>query len=321
MSDNMYQSMARSDFSRVRLKESIGRILTLLKAQKDEMLSLGDVRSLLRPDSETYRGMQTVLIDRIVGSEGRYKDFNRAFLPRHDKLMRRWIRVDEAHYRNIILPPIKLFEIGGAYFVRDGNHRVSVAKAQGAEFIDAEVISLSSEISLIPDMSREQIKRAVIEFEKCRFYETTKLDMLRPGCSLEFTEVGRYDEILAHIREHKWYLNLSKTEEIPFEEAAVSWYDKVCAPVIAIIRETGLIARFPSATEADLYVFIGKHWGELNARYGPLFTLEEAAEDFSSAWRKSRLRKQAGMLFARIRRLFTGRGKGSRRAPGRSSGQ
>lgn len=300
----MYRSMARNDFSRVRMKESIGRILALLKAQKDEMLSLGDVRSLVRPESETYRGLQTVPIDKIVGSEGRYRDFNRAFLPRHDKLMRRWISVDEAHYRNVILPPIKLFEIGGAYFVRDGNHRVSVAKAQGAAFIDAEVISLSSEIALTADMGREQVKRAVIEFEKQRFYEVTKLDKLCPGCRMEFTEIGRYDEILAHIREHKWYLNLSKTEEIPFEEAAASWHNTVYAPVVSIIRETGLISRFSGVTEADLYVFIGKHWGELNARYGPLFTLEEAAEDFMRAWRASRLRRGAGALAAWLGRLL-----------------
>jgi len=309
----MYSSMTRSDFGRARMRESVGRILALLKAQKDEMLSLGDVRSLVRPESETYRGLQTVPIDRIVGSEGRYRDFNRAFLPRHDKLMRRWMSVDEAHYRNVILPPIKLFEIGGAYFVRDGNHRVSVAKAQGAEFIDAEVISLSSEIALAPDMGREQIKRAVIEFEKQRFFDATKLDRLRPDCGMEFTEVGRYDEVLAHIREHKWYLNLSKTEEIPFENAAVSWYDTVYAPVVSIIRETGLISRFSGVTEADLYVFIGKHWGEMNARYGPLFTLEEAAEDFMRAWRASRLRRGAGALAAWIGGLFRPRANRAKR--------
>ena len=151
----MFQAMARSDFGKLRTRETIARILSLLKVQRDEMLSLGDVRSLLRPDSETYRGMQTVLIEKIVGSEGRYKDFNREFLPRHDKLMRRWMRVDVAHYQNITLPPIKLFEIGGVYFVRDGNHRVSVAKSQGAEFIDAEVISLSSRDPLTPGMTRE----------------------------------------------------------------------------------------------------------------------------------------------------------------------
>ena len=297
----MYRSMARNDFSRVRMKESIGRILALLKAQKDEMLSLGDVRSLVRPESETYRGLQTVPIDRIVGSEGRYRDFNRAFLPRHDKLMRRWISVDEAHYRNIILPPIKLFEIGGAYFVRDGNHRVSVAKAQGAEFIDAEVISLSSEIALSPDMTRDEIKRAVIQFEKRKFFEVTCLDRNRPDCSIEFTEIGRYDELLSHIREHKWYINLKRKEEIPFEEAAVSWYDTVYAPIVRIIREAGLLWRFPGATEADLYVFIGKHWGELNARYGPLFTLEEAAEDFSNVRRSRGVLRGARSFLNRLR--------------------
>ena len=304
MNDNMYQSLARSDFGRLRTRETIARILSLLKAQRDEMLSLGDVRSLLRPDSETYRGMQTVPIERIVGSEGRYKDFNREFLPRHDKLMRRWMRVDVAHYQNIILPPIKLFEIGGVNFVRDGNHRVSVAKAQGAEFIDAEVISLSSEISLSPGMTREELKRAVIDFEKRRFFEVTHLDFLRPGCGLECTEVGRYDEILSHIREHKWYINLKKSEEIPFEQAAASWYDTVYFPIATIVREAGLLTRFPRSTEADLYVFVSKHWSELNNNYGPLFTLEEAADDLTVSPRRPRGSKAARSLAGRLREAF-----------------
>jgi len=300
MSDNLFQQMARSDFSKLRTRETLTRILSLLKPQKDEMLSLGDVRSLLRPDSETYRGMRTVLLDRIVGSEGRYQDFNRAFLPRNDKLMRRWTRVDIAHYQNISLPPIKLFEIGGVYFVRDGNHRVSVAKAQGAEFIDAEVISLASEIGLSPDMTRDEMKRAVIDFERGRFFDTTHLDALRPGCALELTEVGRYDELLAHIREHKWYINQKKLEEIPFEQAALSWYDTVYTPIARIVRDARLLSRFPQHTEADLYVFIGQHWSELIKRYGPLFTLEEAAEDFSLRPRATRLARLARRLRALV---------------------
>jgi hypothetical protein len=304
MSDDRFQSMARSDFSKLRTRETIARILSLLKVQRDEMLSLGDVRSLLRPDSETYRGMRTVPIEKIVGSEGRYKDFNRKFLPRHDKLMRRWMRVDMAHYQNVTLPPISLFEIGGVYFVRDGNHRVSVAKAQGAEFIDAEVISLSSEIVLSPSMSLPDLKQAVIDFEKRRFYEETRLDFHRPGCMIEFTEVGRYEEILSHIREHKWYMNLKKTEEIPFEQAAVSWYDAVYFPIVTIIRDARLLARFPQTTEADLYVYVGKHWSELNRRYGPLFTLEEAAEDLSVVSRGARARKVLKALWARLRAIL-----------------
>jgi hypothetical protein len=38
--------------------------------------------------------------------------------------------------QDITLPSILLYEIGGVYFVRDGNHRVSVAKIKGVEFID-----------------------------------------------------------------------------------------------------------------------------------------------------------------------------------------
>jgi hypothetical protein len=303
MNDGPFQSLARSDFGRMRTRETLTRILSLLKARRDEMLSLGDVRSLLRPDSETYRGMQTIPIEKIVGSEGRYKDFNRAFLPRHDKLMRRWISVDLAHYQDVALPPIKVFEIGGVYFVRDGNHRVSVAKAKGAEFIDAEVISLTSEIPITPDMSRDELKKAVIDFEEKRFSEMTRLDRRWPDCRVAFTEVGLYDELLGHIREHKWYMNLKQSAEIPFETAAESWFADVYHPIVQIIRETNLLARFPRNTEADLYVFVGRHWAELGRRYGPLFTLEEAAEDFSIAAR-TRIARKARRWGATLLGLF-----------------
>jgi hypothetical protein len=304
MNESLYTSMARTDFGRLRTRETFMRILSLFKAHRDEMLSLGDVRTLVRPDSETYRGMKTVPIEKIVGSEGRFKDFNRAFLPRHDKMARRWMRVDMAHYQNLILPPIKLFEIGGMYFVRDGNHRVSVAKAQGAEFIDAEVISLASKIALSPEMTREEIKRAVIEFEKRCFFEETHLDTQRPGCVISPSDVGRYDELLAHIREHKWYINLKNAEEIPFEKAALSWYDNVYFPIVRIVRDSRVLSRFPHATEADLYIYVGRHWSELIKRYGPLFTLEEAAEDFTFPPTAKGILKSARRLGKRVALMF-----------------
>lgn len=311
--DNRYafSMLAKSDFGRARQREIMGRILGLLKSQKDEMLSLGDVRDLVRPDSETYRGMQTVPIAKIVGSEGRAHDFNRAFLPRHDKMMRRWMNVDMAHYQNVILPPIRVFEIGGAYFVRDGNHRVSVARMQGAEFIDAEVTSLSSEIPITPGMGRGEIERAVIAFERRRFLDETDLARTRPDADIVFSDIGRCDEIMGHIREHKWYLNQHQTAEIPLGDAAVSWYDTVYLPIVRIIREERLLSRFPKATEADLYVYIGHHWAELGRTYGPIFTLEEAAEDYSNDSRRSPLARrlkrwgrQIGAWWKATRRSF-----------------
>ena len=51
-------------------------------------------------------------------------------------------RVDPAFVRGEELPPVSLYKIGDRYFVEDGNHRVSVARYQGAEMIDAEVTEL-----------------------------------------------------------------------------------------------------------------------------------------------------------------------------------
>jgi hypothetical protein len=154
-------------------------------------------------------------------------------------------------------------------------------------------------------MSGDDLRRAVIDFERARFFEDTGLDRLRPGCRIDFTSVGRYDELLSHIREHKWYINLKKATEIPHAEAVVSWYDTVYTPIVEVIRSSRLLARFPGKTEADLYVFVGQHWSELNRRYGPLFTLEEAAEDFSSLSRRPGVivRRAGSALAGALRRL------------------
>jgi hypothetical protein len=221
-----------------------------------------------------------VPIDRIVGSEGRYLDFNRIFLPKREHLRGRWTRVDLAHYEQIHLPPVTLYEIGGVYFVRDGNHRVSVARTQGAEFIDAEVISLKSRLALAPDMNREELKKAVIQLEKREFFRRTGLEALRPGVEMEFTDTGRYDEILRHIHAHKYFINQSKPYEIPFREALLSWHDQVYEPLVRLICSEHILANFPGREAADLYVWIVGHWDVLKRQYGQGYPLEHAVEDF-----------------------------------------
>jgi len=275
-----FDSLAKEDFNRARLRAVFGRALALLRNEKDQLLSLQEVKALLRPESESYRGLRTVLIERIVGSEGRYLDFNRIFLPKREHLRGRWTRVDLAHYQQVHLPPVTLYEIGGVYFVRDGNHRVSVARTQGAEYIDAEVISLKSRLALAPGMSREELKAAVIELEKREFFRQTGLDELRPGLSMQFTDTGRYDEVLRHIHAHKYYINQSKPFEIPFQEALESWYDNVYEPLVRLVASEDILAHFPGREAADLYVWIVGHWDVLKRQYGPGYPLAQAAEDF-----------------------------------------
>jgi hypothetical protein len=299
---DIYAIQASEDFSKARGKAFLSRIQHFMDADKDKLLSFNDVREILKPKNQTYKGMQTVPIELIVGSEGRYRDFNKYFLPKSDHLKSRWVRVDEAHIKDIILPPIQLYEIGGVYFVRDGNHRVSVARSQGIEMIDAEVISLSSEITITPQMTADEMRHLIIAGEKNTFYEKTGFGGYTGCYDLDFSMPGRYDVIYNHILVHKYYLNQDKSKEIPFPEALISWYNHVYDPIIKIIADERICLHFPGRTAGDLYVWIVKHWDFLKKKYGIHYSAFDAAKDFSQKYGKN---KGTFILFAAslLRRL------------------
>jgi hypothetical protein len=272
-----------------------------MNADRDKLLSFHDVKEILKPKNETYRGMRTIPINLIVGSEGRYRDFNKYFLPRSGHLRSRWVRVDEARLSDYILPPIQLYEIGGVYFVRDGNHRVSVARSQGTEFIDAEVTSLSSEIPLSANMTTDDLRLALIKYEKKIFYDKTEFGKLT-GCEdLDFTSTGRYDVIYNHILVHKYFLNEKVPGEIPFSDALVSWFYEVYEPILEIIQEERLYLNFPGRTPSDLYVWIVKHWDFLKKKYG-VYSMPMAALDFSRKYGKNEkgFKRFLAIIFDRI---------------------
>lgn len=256
------------------------KIMNLFSPSRQELFSLNEVRRVLHPRGERYRGMQTVPISKIVGSEGRYRDFNKQFLPRHEYLRGRWESIDKAHLRDVILPPILLYEIGGVYFVRDGNHRVSVAKSQGVLSIDAEVISLDTEIPLHESLTRDGLRKAVIEHEKQLFLKRTRFDEI-VGYDLNFSATGRYDEIEQHIQGHKYFLNQHEMMEIPLERAMISWYRNVFLPIVEIIEDQKIISRFPGRTCADLYLWIVRRWNELKIQYGQDFPMADAVTDYT----------------------------------------
>jgi len=273
---NFVNNQAKDDFNRARNRALINELQNFLAPDKKKLLSFHDVKKILKPQNEVYVGMKSVPINKIIGSEGRYRDFDNHFLPRSGYLRQRWERVDQAHLTDIPLPPIQLYEIGGMYFVRDGNHRVSVAKAQGVEFIDAEIISLKSEIVLPSSVTPETILDEVIKYEKRVFYTETGFGDLTEDWNLDFTSPGQYDVIYNHILVHKYYINETIPEEIPFPDAMLSWYQNVYQPVLRVIRKKKLLKKFRKRTESDLYVWIIKRWDELKNKYGDSFPLDEA---------------------------------------------
>jgi hypothetical protein len=130
------------DFVRARHRALAGRVVALLRGEGEDLLSFDEVRRVSRANGGLRRGRREVEVRRIVGSVGRYRQFDRNFMPRKASLRDKWERVDRAFVRGEELPPVSLYKIGDAYFVEDGNHRVSVARYQGVEMIDAEVTEL-----------------------------------------------------------------------------------------------------------------------------------------------------------------------------------
>ncbi|MEI6387028.1 MAG: transcriptional regulator [Spirochaetota bacterium] len=281
MSD-WHRELARDDFDRARTREFLSRIASLLDPARDRLLPFEEVRALLKPLGEVYEGLQSVSIDRVIGSEGRYRDFNRRFLPRMERLRTRWVSIDRAHYDEVPLPPVRLYELGGLYFVRDGNHRISVAALRGQTQIDAEITSLGAEARLHPGMTIDQLRREVIAWEKRSFYESTSFAGLTGDGDLDFSSPGRYDEILEHINVHKYFINQHGSAELPFWQALVSWYGNVYQPIAGAIVETDILPAFPGRTVSDLYVYIVRHWDELKKKSGLSYPLDKAALDFAN---------------------------------------
>ena len=290
------------DFNRARNQAIFSRIQHFMNVDKDNLLSFNDVKEILKPKNQSYQGMQIVPLNHIVGSEGRYHDFNKHFLPRVEHIRSRWQRVDQARLQDVVLPPIQLYEIGGVYFVRDGNHRVSVARSQGGEVIDAEVISLSSEIPIDPSMTADDLRKSLIKYEKNLFYEKTRFGELTGDNELDFSEPGRYDVIYNHILVHKYYLNEKKDVQISFDDALISWYTNVYAPIIKIIKDEWIELNFPGNSPSDLYVWIVKHWDFLKKKYGVDYAASEAAKDFTVKYGQSRGRflRLVGAWFERL---------------------
>ena len=162
--------------------------------------------------------------------------------------------------------------------MRDGHHRVSVAREQGVEFIDAEIIACETRVPLNGPLRPEDL---VIVGEYADFLEKTGLDRLRPDERIEFSIPGHYSTLLQHIETHRYFLGQKRRGPVPWEEAVTSWYDTLYLPVVRIIRERGVLDHFPDRTEADLYVWIMDHLYYLREQHGPDLDPEVATDDFT----------------------------------------
>lgn len=203
------------------------------------------------------RGTRMVPLDRIVGSVGRYQDFDERFRIRSHLPAERLKKIKSKMREGKTLPPVKLYQIKNEYYALDGNHRIAAANELGYEEIRAQILEF------IPSKgSRENL----LYREKSQFDDLTQLPY-----SIELTDFGQYEHLVDQISRHRDYLEKNAAAPVALQKAAKDWYETIYEPLIAIIKKGDLIRHFPGRTLADLYTFISAHQWERKdhgLRYG-----------------------------------------------------
>ena len=202
------------------------------------------------------RGIRAVPVKQIVGSVGRYHDFDSKFRLKQHVPSDRLQNIKKAMQEGKALPRVKLFKLKDDYYVLDGNHRVSAAKEFGYQNIDAKIVEF------IP--SKDTLEN-ILYREKSEFSDKTGLPY-----SIELTEVRQYAHLIKQILNHQDFLKQITGGSFSFESAAVDWYETIYCPLVAIIENAHLIESFPSRTAADLYTYVTFHQWERRAarKYG-----------------------------------------------------
>jgi nucleotide-binding universal stress UspA family protein len=270
-------SKARDDFRRARRRAALEKTLASLTGKPAGLLPYDEVRSQLKFQASVDRGIQEIPLRAIVGSVGRYEDFTRSFLPTNPTDEVRWANV-KVYMEDEGAPPIEVYQIGDAYFVMDGNHRVSIARQSGLDFLPAHVTEIKTRVPLSHQDNPEQV---VCKARYADFLEQSRLDELRPGCDLSMTLCDQYDLLLGQIEAHRYFLWLEHQEELPLSQVVADWYDRQYLPVVLGFREQGILLDFPELTEADLYILITEHRLDLQKQLGWELDTPDAAANYA----------------------------------------
>jgi hypothetical protein len=203
------------------------------------------------------RGIREVPLGRVVGSVGRYHDFDQKFRISPHLPSERLENVKKLMRKGKSMSPVKLYQIKNEYYVLDGNHRIAAANELGYEEIRAQVIEF------IP--SKGSLENLIYR-EKTAFDDHTELPY-----TIELTDFGQYEHLIDQISKHRKFLEGETDEVVTIQKAAKDWYKTIYRPLVAIIKKGHLLEHFPGRTWADFYAFISVHqWDrkDQGLRYG-----------------------------------------------------
>jgi hypothetical protein len=244
---------AQDDFLRARRRLAISRLRRWLRREPgdvDHILPFEEVVSALGRVQERDTGQKVVPLDAIVGTVDRARGFDRHFRPTTPEVRARWERIAAAMRRGEAMPPVDLFKVGEAYFVKDGHHRVSVSRALGYDVIDAHVVEVVTRVGAGRDL---HVGDLPLKSHERVFFERVPL----PADAR--SRVGPSDpwalaELAENVEAWGWRWTQEHGSVMDRHELAKRWYEEEYVPVVTLLRDAGMIGR---GTETDAYLRVG----------------------------------------------------------------
>jgi hypothetical protein len=260
---------AQDDFSRARRAQLLAGLGRRLRREPDDValiLPFDEVVDALGMVGEVELGLQTIKLDSVVGTVDRTRDFDRGFRPTTPRVRGRWQRIAAAQRRGESFPPISVYRVGDLHFVRDGHHRVSVAKSLGREDIDAYVTEVRTRVGTgealrladLPLKSHERLFAERVPLDRAQ------LVRVRPSDPWDF---GRLAE---GVEAWGFRVMQERREYMDREEIARLWFEDDFLPVVETLRAADFIGA--SEAEGDAYMRV------VTARYELLRTHEWSGE-------------------------------------------
>jgi len=276
---------AQDDFSRARRSQLLAELGRRLRREPDDValiLPFHEVVDALGMVGEVELGLRTIRLDSVVGTVDRTRDFDRGFRPTTTRVRGRWQRIAAAQRRGEAFPPISVYRVGDLHFVRDGHHRVSVAKSLGRADIDAYVTQVRTRVDTGHELRLADLP---LKGHERLFRERVPLSaeqLARVGPSDPW-DLGRLAE---GIEAWGFRVMQERREYMGRDEIARLWFEEDFLPVVEMLREGEFIRS--SETDADAYMRV------VSARYELLRTHEWSGEILDRLQGVERRRRRSG---------------------------
>jgi hypothetical protein len=214
------------------------------------MLPFEEVVEALGRTGQHDLGLQVVPLDAIVGSVDRTVDFDRGLRPTSARLRSRWERINAAQRRGEALPPVSLYKIGDLYFVRDGHHRVSVAKSLGRSDIDAYVVEVATRIKLGEDT---RVSDLPLKDHERLFRERVPLPA-EARERIQLSDPWDYGTLAEAVEAWGFRAMQNRGTYMDRAEVARHWFREEYEPVVELLKAGDLIVEGETETEAYMRV-------------------------------------------------------------------